>query len=319
MGRTLTLNNLANSFTQGLAPNNVEIKIFALGGNDRIILNRSGDLGGGNVVNAGSGNDVVINFKEFGNIIKLGLGNDTYVGRGFGSFASEPIDQVFAGGGNDTIAVETFHSVYFGQGGNDSFFSAGKRNTFNGGAGIDSISYAPRDDDFSQGGEGITINLAQGFAETGPISRETLISIENATGSGAGDTLIGSAGANRLEGAGGFDDLRGNGGADRFVFSKVSDSFVDDQNFDLILDFTRSQGDKIVLSPMDANQTAAAAGNQAFNFIGAAQFTGKAGQLRFESFDDGAMIEGDVNGDGAADFQIGVATLTTLLRGDFLL
>lgn len=317
MGRTLTLTDAANSFTQGLNPNNVEIRLFTLGGKDQINLNRSGDLGGGNFVDAGAGNDIVINFKEFGNIIKLGLGNDTYIGRGFGNFSTDLIDQVFAGAGNDRIAVETAQSVYFGQSGNDSFFSAGKRNTFNGGTGTDSISYAPRDDDFSQGGEGVTINLAQGFAETGPISRERLISIENATGSGAGDALIGSAGANRLEGAGGFDDLQGNGGADRFVFAKVADSAMDSQNFDLIHDFTRAQGDKIVLAPMDANQSAS--GNQAFAFIGAAAFSGAAGQLRFESFTDGAMIEGDVNGDGFADFQIGVATVTSMLRSDFIL
>ena len=316
MGRTLTLTNTADAFVQGVDANNVEINLFTLGGNDEVSLNRVDDLGGGNRVETGDGQDVVLNLKEFGNIILLGAGNDTYVGRGFSSFGSDLIDQVLAGSGNDLIAVETFHSSYFGQDGRDSFFSVGWQNTFNGGKGIDSISYAPRDDDFTQGGTGVTIDLAAGLAQTGANRREFLISIENATGSGANDALFGTNGANRLDGAAGVDDLTGRGGADRFVFSKASHSPANGDAVDLVMDFSRTQGDKIDLGAIDAKS---GAGNQAFTFIGAAAFTGQSGQLRFDVLADGVLVSADINGDRVADFQLGLLGASAVQATDFVL
>ena len=317
MGRTLRLDNANNTFTQGLATNNLEITLFTLGGDDVVNLNRDDDLGGGCTVNTGLGADAVINLRESGNVIRLDDGDDTYVGRGFASFASETGDSVFAGAGNDLIAVETFKSIYRGEAGNDRFLSVGWQNAFVGGAGIDSISYAPRDDDFSLGGSGVTVNLGQGFAETGAINRESLISIENATGSGAGDILIGSSFANRLNGAGGFDDLTGAAGADRFVFARASDSPVSDNGLDLIEDFKRLQGDKLELRLMDANS--GATGNQNFTFRGVGAFTNVAGQVRIDRLPDGVLVSGDVNGDGQADFQFGVLGVANLVAGDFIL
>lgn len=320
MGRTLTMTEVADRFIQGSAANNVEINLFTLGGNDRVDLNRSDDLGGGNTVNTGAGNDVVNNLKEFGNIIRLGLGNDTYFGRGFGSFSSDLSDQVFAGDGADLMSVTTFKSIYFGEAGNDTFISVGWQNTFNGGAGVDTISYANRDANSTLGGTGVTVDLAQGFAQTGAFRREQLVSIENAVGSGADDILIGNGQANRLTGGRGFDDLIGNGGADRFIFNAVSDALVQGNSFDLIHDFNRAQGDKIQLSAIDANIRANAVGNQAFTFIGTADFTvGQAGRLRIEVFSDAILVLGDVNGDGLAEFGIAVQGSANLVAGDFIL
>jgi serralysin len=317
MGRTVRLTNRADTFTQGLSANNVEINLFTLGGNDRVNLNRSDDLGGGNTVNTGKGNDVVINLKESGNIILLGDGNDTYVGRGFGSFSTDPFDQVFAGKGADTIAVETFQSRYFGEAGNDTFFSVGWQNVFHGGTGTDTISYAPRDDDSTQGGSTVVINLGAGTVRTGASRIETLISIENATGSGANDTIIGSSGANRLEGSGGLDQLAGLAGADRFVFAQAEHSPVAPDGIDLITDFSSAEGDRIDVSGIDAKT---GAGNQAFTFIGTGDFTGAKGQLRIEVLPgEGLILTGDVNGDSVADFRIGLLNLTTLVASDLIL
>jgi serralysin len=317
MGRTLSMTNGADTFTQGNSAQNIEITLFTLGGKDSVNLNRDDDLGGGNTVDTGKGNDVVVNLKEFGNIIRLGDGNDTYIGRGFGSFATDPFDQVFAGKGADQIAVETFQSRYFGQAGNDTFFSVGWQNVFNGGAGTDTISYAPRDDDSTQGGSAVTINLSAGTVETGTSRIETLVSIENATGSGESDIIQGSAVANRLEGAGGLDELTGLAGADRFVFAKVSHSPVVSGDMDLVTDFSRAQGDRIDVSGIDAKS--GVSGNQAFTFIGTGDFTGAKGQLRIEVVADGLILSGDRNGDRVDDFRIGLLDLTRLSAGDIIL
>ena len=72
MGRLITLTNGNDRFTQGFSANNVEIRVFALGGRDTIILDRDDDLGGGSFVNAGDGADRVRNDIENGSVIKLG-------------------------------------------------------------------------------------------------------------------------------------------------------------------------------------------------------------------------------------------------------
>ena len=330
MARTITGTNGANRIVQGGNINNTSLTIRALGGNDTIILNRTDDFGGNNRVDAGAGNDRVVNLKEDGNVILLGKGNDTYVGTGFGSFANERADLVKAGAGNDTIAVSTFKSTYLGEGGNDRFFSVGQQNTFHGGAGVDSISYIPRDDDSVLGGRGVGIDLQSGFAQTGANRFERLISIENAEGTNAGDTILGSRAANVLKGLGGddalagragndvlaggrgMDFLQGDGGADHFDFNSRVESAVGARR-DVILDFDRGERDRIDLRDIDAHS--GKAGNQAFTFIGEHAFSGKAGELRFEN----GIAAGDVNGDGRADFEIEVRGMTSMLKGDFLL
>ena len=330
MARTINGTNGADRIVQGSSFNNVELTIFARGGNDEIILNRTDDFGGRNQVDAGSGNDTVVNMKEDGSVILLGAGNDTYVGTGFGSFANERADIVKAGAGNDKIAVSTFKSSYFGEGGKDSFFSVGEQNTFHGGSGVDSISYIPRDDDNVVGGSGVGVDLGAGLTQTGSNRFERLISIENAAGTNAADILFGSSVANVLKGLGGDDQIAGRGGndvlfggrgmdllqgdsgADRFDFKSVLDSFAGSRR-DVVLDFNRGERDKIDLRDIDAN--AGQGGNQAFTFIGAGGFSGAAGELRFQ----GTIVSGDVNGDGRADFEIEVRGLDSMFRSDFLL
>jgi Ca2+-binding RTX toxin-like protein len=325
MGRTINGTNSADRIEQG---SDIEIRVFAKGGADTIILDITDDRGGGNFVDAGSGKDSVVNHKEQGNDIRLGTGNDTYVGLGFGSFATDVGDIVRAGDGADKIAVSTFKSQYFGQAGNDKFFSEGWANVFNGGSGVDTISYRPRSDDPSLGG--ISLSLAEGIAQTGANRQERLVSIENAEGTDTGDVLIGSNGANTLKGRSGDDGLNGlrgadvliggrgsdfltgGSGADRFVFTAAADSRADDRH-DVIDDFSRSQHDRIDLSEIDAKSTQS--GNQSFRFIGADDFSGAAGQLRFE---DG-FVFGDINGDRRADFAIEVDGRSSMNAGDFIL
>lgn len=325
MGRTINGTDKADRIEQG---SKIEIRVFAKGGNDVIVLDRDDDLGGGNFVDAGAGNDAVVNHKEQGNDIRLSAGADTYVGLGFGSFATDAGDVVRAGDGADKIAVSTFKSRYFGDAGNDAFFSEGWANVFTGGAGVDTISYRPRSDDPSLGG--IALSLAQGIAQTGTNRQETLIGIENAEGTESGDTLIGSNGANMLKGRAGDDGLNGLGGADvliggrgsdfltggaggdRFVFTSAADSRADDTH-DVIGDFSRGQNDRIDLSDIDARSNQS--GNQSFRFIGGDDFSGAAGQLRFG---DG-FVFGDVNGDRRADFAIEMDGVAGMNAGDFLL
>jgi len=82
---------------------------------------------------------------------------------------------------------------------------------------------------------------------------------------------------------------------------------------DELPDFSAAEGDKIDLSAIDADVTVA--GDQAFTFIGTnANFTNTAGQLRFNV----AWVEGDLDGNGAADFFL-LVNAASLAGSTFLL
>ena len=107
------------------------------------------------------------------------------------------------------------------------------------------------------------------------------------------DILRGGQDRDRLNGGEGADILIGGGGADRFLYRTLIESTVEHSD---TLQFGRM--DQIDLRRLDAN--ANRTGNQAFNFIANAEFSGKAGELRlFES-----RLLADVDGDRNADFAL---------------
>jgi Ca2+-binding RTX toxin-like protein len=124
-------------------------------------------------------------------------------------------------------------------------------------------------------------------------------------GGADGDTVQAGAGADRITGGGMGDALTGGSGADTFVYRSNADSSGD--ACDLIWDFEIGL-DRIDLSEIDANLDDG--GNQAFDFVGTAAFSFKAGELR-TAYDATAnlwTVQGDLNGDGAVDFQLYVST-----------
>ena len=139
--------------------------------------------------------------------------------------------------------------------------------------------------------------------------------IENANGGSARDYLFGNDVSNRLNGNGGNDVLDGSKGNDVYTGGAGNDEFRISQTgyADTITDF--SAGDRIRLSEIDAITTNAAGSNDAFSFIGNAAFGHVAGQLRY----DGNVVQGDVNGDGVADFSIVIQNHAALATGDFFL
>ncbi|HEX8379571.1 MAG TPA: M10 family metallopeptidase C-terminal domain-containing protein, partial [Allosphingosinicella sp.] len=93
----------------------------------------------------------------------------------------------------------------------------------------------------------------------------------------------------------------GGAGNDVFRYNSVAESNSTER--DGIQDF--NSGDLIDLSRIDANTLVA--GDQAFNFVGNAAFSGTAGELRFENISLGGpvwMVQGDTNGDGVSDFEV---------------
>ncbi len=200
-------------------------------------------------------------------------------------------------------------------------------NILDGAGGADTVSYLS-----SAGGVIVSLRI-QGPQNTGAMGSDTLIDIENLSGSDFDDRLTGDDGANTLTGRKGADALDGGGGddqlvggagqdsftggegADIFVFTSKSDSGKTAALADAILDFSHAQGDRIDLGAIDADT--AAAGDQAFTLVDA--FTAAAGQLVQRAIADGWLVQADVNGDGKADFALQVQAVARLEAFDFIL
>lgn len=121
---------------------------------------------------------------------------------------------------------------------------------------------------------------------------------------GAGnDSMTGGANADQFWGRLGQDVMTGGGGNDTFYFRAITESTTG--AMDQITDF--NAGDHIDLSVIDAST--AAGGNDAFSYIGGSAFNHVAGELRVSGSGTSWTVEGDVDGDGIADFAIAVTTL----------
>lgn len=217
----------------------------------------------------------------------------------------------------DSITASIANDTVDGNAGNDILQGGLGDDSLDGGADNDTASY--RDSAL-----GVTVSLAiVGAQDTIGAGTDSLNLIENLIGSLTGaDHLTGDGNANVLTGLGGKDTLIGGLGLDTFDFNLKSES-VKGANRDVIEDFSglRVLGgdlDRIDLSGIDAKK---GAGNQTFHFIGAHKFHHKAGELqvKYNATTDTAIVSGDIDGNGRADFQIAVHSTAVLAKGDFVL
>jgi hypothetical protein len=273
-----------------------------------------------------------------------GTGDDTYVVDDVGDvvteLANEGTDTVettlltytlgadlesltFTGTGNFKGTGNTADNVITGGDGNDRLSGGKGHNTLDGGEGNDTylIRSVVNDTVMDSGGIDtikslVSLNLD---AYAGDIEKGVLLGTADLdlTGNELANTLTGNSGDNTITGGGGRDALTGGDGGDRFDFNDVSDSGVGAANRDVITDFEQGT-DLIDLLTIDAKDTAG--GNNAFVWIDTGAFTGSEGQLRYSVSGANTIVQGDVDGDGSADFQIQLkGAFTTLNDGDFIL
>ncbi|MGO4129216.1 calcium-binding protein [Inquilinus sp. YAF38] len=133
-------------------------------------------------------------------ILTGSAGNNLLDGRGG--------DDVLNGlGGVDILRGSDDDDILNGGDGNDVLYGESGADHLDGGTGIDTASYYTRP-------EAVIVDLAAGTGSGGEAEGDTLVAIENISGSQGSDTLSGDAGANALRGWNGDDVLRGRGGAD---------------------------------------------------------------------------------------------------------
>lgn len=167
----------------------------------------------------------------------------------------------------------------------------------------------------SSGNDTIVGNNANNF-ENGGAGNDLLL------GGLGNDRLFGVSGNDTLVGGGGRDYLVGGIGADIYRFDRLSDTGPDAATRDVVADFQHSI-DKLDLSRLDANTLVAL--DQKFIFDGTAPLSAAAGHVHYFEVDqpvaanDRTIVEGDVDGNGVADFQIELVGLIHLTSGDFIL
>jgi Ca2+-binding RTX toxin-like protein len=274
-----TGNGLANRLDGNAGANSLDggegnDALYGLGGNDSLIGGAGRD-----VLDGGIGADTLLG----------GAGNDALDG-GIGA------DSMVGGEGDDTYTVDHAGDVVeeLPGGGSDQVRASV---TFTLGAELERLSLTGSTN-INGTGNGLA-NRLDGNA--GANSLDGGEGNDSLYGLDGNDTLIGGAGEDLLEGDLGADSITGGLGADRFVYRIAAEA-----SGDVIADFSVAQGDRIDLRPIDANP--GLSGNQAFAWIGDTEFGHVAGQLRFAS----GMLEGDVNGDSVADFQIGLSGVASL-------
>ncbi|MDO8418336.1 MAG: cadherin-like domain-containing protein, partial [Agitococcus sp.] len=244
-------------------------------------------------------------------------------------------DTLTGADGNDVLNGGAGDDILNGGNGNDVLNGGAGDDILNGGDGADDMRGDAGNDIYIVDDEGDTISDSSGDAD----QVQTTLSFELPEGfeiltftglesgllgqGNTGDNTLGANnGGSELQGHDGNDTLTdGNGrdvftggsGADTFDFSHLQNAIV---RLGEVLDFSTARGDKIDISKIDANSFIA--GNQDFHFIGGDAFHGtgssSAGELRFSQ----RLLQGDLNGDGKADFEIKLVGVLELNTDDIL-
>lgn len=268
-------------------------------GNDEYVVQQAGDL---TVEAAGEGRDRVISYLDHvlaANIEDLTLAGNARSGTG------NALDN-FIGGtmGQDTLRGLDGADGLWGYSDIDTLDGGGGNDVLYGGLSIDFLEGGADDDRLN--GEDGNDNVSGGDG------------IDRLFGGDGHDTLVAGAGNDELRGGNGMDTQTGGLGLDRFAFDdgETSHSSV---FADVVTDFSQAEGDRLHLRLMDADSNLA--DEQNFTFLGTTAFSGAGtgGELRYKYYQGNTYVEGDLQGDGTADFMIRLNGLQTLTATDFVL
>lgn len=165
-----------------------------------------------------------------------GDGNDTITG---GSLADKingdvGLDNLVGNDGNDTLSGGGNADTMNGGTGNDTLQGNSSADALIGGLGNDLLDGGSSNDkaDYSAASGPVTVDLASGTA-TGE-GNDTLVSIENVTGSAVNDTIGGNTANNVLLGGGGNDVLHGADGNDTLTGNADLDRLFGDGGTDTL-------------------------------------------------------------------------------------
>ena len=233
---------------------------------------------------------------------------------------------------NDHISGTNLSEIILGGDGQDTLDGGGGADWLLGGTGRDRI-LGRKGADVIEGGDGSDVILAHKGTDTlhGDDGADTMFgggdgdhlfggkNADTLRGENGTDYLFGDGGQDTLDGGAGRDWLEGGAGSDMFLFA--NHKHTKGKSADRITDWDAGgAADKIDLSAIDAATGALRnLGDQAFRWIGDFEFSNFKGELRYGHAGSRTIIEGDRDGDGAADFEIVLGGLHDLTYDDFVL
>ncbi|MBU1211009.1 MAG: hypothetical protein KJ587_07020 [Alphaproteobacteria bacterium] len=236
--------------------------------------------------------DTIAARLDGGTINALG-GNDLVQGQSGADLilGGDGLDSLFGGDGNDALFGGNQNDVIRGGNNNDMLRGENGIDQLFGDNGVDRL-FGGNQNDILRGG-----------------NQNDFLRGENNN-----DRIFGDGGNDVLVGGLGRDILTGGAGRDRFDYDRIQESRGATR--DKISGWNDFQ-DRIDLRTIDANTTVG--GNQRFKFIGEDAFSRTAGELHIRDIGSITRVEGDINGDGRADFAIDVIGASTLVQSEFLL
>lgn len=289
-----------------------------------VLLGGDGD----DSLTGGAGDDIVTG--DLGDdtfYTSAGDGNDSYDGGDgrdqilFDSLQTAVIADLSAGNASGAdIGSDTLTGIEDLTGGAaaDILTGSASDNRLSGLAGADVISGGDGSDTLLGGDAADRLHGNGGNDElSGDAGRDVLYGDagnDRLSGGAQGDRISGGTGNDRILGGAGRDVIFGGKGRDVFDYDGIKESRG--SVHDSLRDFQHKLDD-IDLATIDANVKKA--GNQVFKYLGFQDFTHHAGELRIVQSGRVQQVEGDVNGDGRADFRIDVTGVGSLTKIDFIL
>lgn len=270
-------------------------------GNDRLIGGAGTDT-----LSGGAGNDTLV------------VDSDAEIGLALGGDGIDTLQLGYSSNGVASLGAD-IENVSNSFGGTANLFLNALANTYGGGAGSDNVSAGDGNDVLYGRGGSDALNGQEGndriFGDAGDdvLGGENGIDLlyggadsDTLFGGGGNDTLYGEAGNDILEGGAGLDILNGGLGADTFRFS-AGDTGATVATADRIQGYSSAQGDQIDVSALGVT-----------SFIGTAAFGNVAGEVRTQVINGNTFVQGDVDGDGVADFMIRLDGIISLTADDFV-
>ncbi|HEY0599177.1 calcium-binding protein [Brevundimonas sp.] len=232
---------------------------------------------------------------------------------------------VLGDGGDNVLAGDGGADVIEGLAGSDTLRGGGGDDLLDGGDGEDVADYT-----FAV--SGVVVRLFAGLTlSDGDGGVDTLVSIENVTGSAFDDTLLGSAGGNVLSGGDGQDYLIGLGGADVLIggtgtANQLQGGLGDDDYYvdanDTLVEFAGEGHDQVFTSQsrlvLAANlEDLSYTGSGAFSGVGNAEDNLITGNIGADVLSGGGGADGLDGGDGVdtADYSRAAAGVVASLAG----
>lgn len=249
--------------------------------------------------------------------------------QGFDTLIS--IEHITSGAGHDQLTGDAQANRLASGSGNDTLEGGGGNDTLLGGAGVDTAVFS--------GSTSVTVTLASLHAQNTGHGMDTLQGIENLRGGSGNDSLTGNSAANTLEGGVGNDTLIGGLGADALYGESGNDRLWGGDDNDTLIG--GDGGDTLI----------GGGGNDLFRYLSANEigllgerigdfesgrdhidltalglstvvnnFSGSEGELRVSAPLAGQWrLEGDLDGDGVADFRLLVLGVSVAGANDILI